>query len=138
MKIPEKHYKAFDAYNEDRKRYDEPWKLWEFADADGPNIAPEWVDARGELSWGEQFIFRRKPATVTICGVELPEPVREPLEDGEEYWVVELDNPGCPTWISDESDKEWLDAGRIHLSEENARAWGDFFVRLMSGRIGNG
>jgi len=133
MKIPEKHHKAFDAYNEDCKRHDMPWKYWQSKDPHG-----EWDHCYGPPQWCPGREYRRKPATVTICGVELPEPVREPLEDGDRYCVVGLADVSllrCE-WCGDSIDKERLHQGRIHRSAEDARAWREFLVGLMSGRIG--
>jgi len=134
MKIPEKHHKAFGSYNEDCKRHDEPWRLWEMR----RDSLGDWEQLRDYPCWNEHCDYRRKPATVTICGIELPEPVREPLEMGEEYWVVGLgfSRPGRCEWDGDHVDQKLLQQGRIRRSAEDARAWREFLVGLMSGRIG--
>jgi hypothetical protein len=68
------------------------------------------------------------PRFITINGFEVPEPVREPLETGEKYWVVSITPFQDPTstfcreypWTYDDFDYIWLERGLIHRTQEAA------------------
>jgi hypothetical protein len=67
--------------------------------------------------------YRVKPKVVNINGYEVPLPVREPLEDSQEYYVaipkVNVE-PMRLFWNSDKYDKHWLECGLVHMTEEAA------------------
>jgi hypothetical protein len=74
--------------------------------------------------------------TITIGGVEVPEPEREPLCIGQQYWVVDLASNGPATQHWGDSgvlDCRWLERGMIHLTEENAQAHTDAIYRANKG-----
>lgn len=55
--------------------------------------------------------------------IGIPEPVREPLKIGQEYWVAEIARSAEQwLWDDDERDWFWLERGLIHLTEEAAEA----------------
>ena len=62
--------------------------------------------------------------TININGYDVPEPVKEPLEDGQLYHTASfLSNDGAPyveTWCNDTIDNQYLNDGLIHLTQENA------------------
>ena len=63
------------------------------------------------------------PKTIRIGEYDVPEPVREPLEDDKEYWIAyfslaELANNF--KWYSDKFDNRALKNGLIHLTKEAA------------------
>lgn len=68
--------------------------------------------------------YRLKPSFIDINGHQVPEPVREPLEVGDRYWVITLEYGACPhVWTG--SDQEiycWIERGLIHLTEAAAEA----------------
>lgn len=69
--------------------------------------------------------FRIKPKTININGHEVPEPVREPLENGQEYYFQEITaeylvDTSC--WGDTSCDKFLLNSGLIHLTREAAEA----------------
>ena len=76
--------------------------------------------------WFQEAIYRAKPAhrPMIICnGVEVPEPVREALAKGDQYY---LPNPYAEDWadrtiwLGDRSDALRLERGCIHLTEAAA------------------
>lgn len=72
----------------------------------------------------DNVLIRRKRKMMTLNGFTFPEPVREPLEDGQECWLV---NPasGAPmkqTWCGTETERWWLSDGLIQLTREDAEA----------------
>ena len=79
-----------------------------------------------------------KPRTITINGIKVPEPVREPLKYGQLYWIVDLASkePRKKHWGSDGFDYRWLDRGMIHLNEDAAEAHTDAIYRANRGETG--
>jgi len=74
--------------------------------------------------------IRIKPETLLINSHEVHEPVREPLKDGQAYWVPDLryygnNNNGDVDnflWSGRTCDLQRLAAGVIHLTKEAAIA----------------
>ena len=67
--------------------------------------------------------YRIKPRTIRIGEYDVPEPCREPLEEGDLYWVAALDVESPPpryTWIGDRIDTICLSRGIIHRTQEAA------------------
>lgn len=66
-----------------------------------------------------------KPKTININGFKVPEPVRDASDCHESliYYIPSLTNSNgvlhC-NWISSEEDYKFLNAGLVHLTEENA------------------
>lgn len=106
-------------YLQDANETDEPWLRWQF------QVAGQWIDPTEPINFDPNLKYRRKPKTILINGFEVPEPVREPLEPGQAYWIADTsvyDSPLLKTiWYGDCFDRRWLAAGLIHLSREAAR-----------------
>ncbi|MGL5225803.1 MAG: hypothetical protein ACRC8Q_10865 [Aeromonas sp.] len=66
--------------------------------------------------------YRIKPKTIKINGFEVPEPVREPLNIGDSFYVANILTDGkCRLkWEGHEWDMEWLENGLIHLTKDAA------------------
>lgn len=69
--------------------------------------------------------FRIKPKTININGHEVPEPVRAPLEVGQEYYLAIPTDPSSKLfmhyrWEGCIVDEKWLSRGLIHLTREAA------------------
>ena len=79
-----------------------------------------------------------KLRTITINGVEVPEPVREPLEQGQEYWLADpVSNIPLPdVWHDSQSNYRLLEKGLIHLTKENANAHMEAMRRANKGETG--
>jgi hypothetical protein len=119
--------------------------------ADGKVV--QWVDLSGE--WHNSNVetilrhisagnyppsrYRVKPATITINGVEVPEPVREALEHGQEYWVVNpLNGGGFNGGVWDENNifcVNWLKRGLIHLTKESAEQHARALIMASGGEV---
>lgn len=85
-----------------------------------------WYEAETP-SWDSTGIYRAKPApalTITVNGIEVPEPVREGLGTNEEYWVA--DPTFTPLykrhWDNLPAEFRWLNSGLIHRTEAAADA----------------
>lgn len=82
--------------------------------------------------------FRIKPTrrrlSVTLANGEVvswPEPVREALKNGKEYWFVDFDGvvEKCE-WDGGGFDKKNLAFGNCHLTKENAQEHADALRRI--------
>lgn len=108
-------------YAEDALETDNPWERWECRQPDGTI----WHSLPEHPIWDEIIEYRRKPRTITINGHEVPEPVREPLEDGQGYFLLDITRGDFADkffWTGGRIDKKWLEHGLIHLTEEAAKA----------------
>jgi hypothetical protein len=64
-----------------------------------------------------------QPKVININGYEVPEPVRKPLQNGTTYHTVSMSGALCIDsyiWSGDSYDRNHLDHGLIHLTEEAA------------------
>ena len=109
-------------YAQDAAETDKPWERWMCMykkDA-------IWRDEFEEHPiWHEDFEYRRKPKTITVNGIEIPEPAREAPKMNEKFFLVDtasstLVNDYC--WSNRIYDNEWLNKGLVHLTEEAAIA----------------
>ena len=68
--------------------------------------------------------YRIKPRTIRIGEYDVPEPVREPLKDGERYFT---EDPSIPSlvwvsfWVGSPVDIHRLENGLIHRTEKAAK-----------------
>jgi len=112
-----KHADLMKQYAEDWAETYAPWKRWE-CDADG------WLPLKDHPYWLSDVKYRRKPRTININGFEVPEPVREPLEEGQLYYVPiigsEFMRLDCRLWNHNDYCTHVLKAGLIHRTQEAA------------------
>lgn len=73
-----------------------------------------------------------KHPTINICGVELPMPATVAPCDGEQYWLSpDPDGCGYLCWTGDEFDISALKACRVHITEDRAKAWEDWWKSMV-------
>ena len=120
MNQPHPHAASMLLYAQDAAETDKPWERWEFKGCDaGFNKClkhPEWND---------HFEYRRKPKTITVNGIEVPEPIREAPKVGEKFFFVDLSVSTLTThfsWENDAFDRDWLNKGLLHFTKEAAIA----------------
>lgn len=80
-----------------------------------------WPKEHANISKGVKY--RIKPSTIRIGEYDVPEPCREPLEEGDLYWVAALDvESPLPryTWRDYRIDTVCLSRGIIHRTQEAA------------------
>ena len=79
-------------------------------------------------TWGTQSEYRFKPAEpkfITVNGIQVPEPVREPLERGQTFWLADANSAAACSllWLGgSEHTARYLSLGLIHLTKEAAQA----------------
>jgi hypothetical protein len=120
---PHKHCKEMAQYAQDAAETDKPWERWEYYS----NRGRGWVSLDISPVWCELVEYRRKPRTININGFDVPEPVREPLKHGQEYYIPIIadffSNPNPYAqfiWTGTPIDNSWLARGLIHLPKEAA------------------
>ncbi len=69
-----------------------------------------------------QWLFRRKPRTIRIGDLDVPEPMREAPAFGAQYWIASVNKKEVVdlVWQNDTVDKQWLAAGLCHTTKEAA------------------
>ena len=109
-------------YAEVARTNPEPWREFECKN----KCAGMWHTLTTNPSWIARIEYRRKPRTIRIGDYDVPEPVRESLEDGQVYFAVALlvREDKVPAykleWEGDLIDIRLLEQGRIHLTKEAA------------------
>lgn len=81
---------------------------------------------------------RPRPRTITIAGMEVPEPLREPLDHRKRYYVAIPTDEGLvfkTAWNGDRGDDIWLRRGLIHLTEDAARQHARALIRASGGEV---
>lgn len=83
----------------------------------------DWRDMSCDFLFYEHVKYRLKPSFIDINGHQVPEPVREPLEDDQEYWIADIRYAvSVFNWENNDADNRWLERGIIHLTKEAAEA----------------
>lgn len=96
------------------------------------------TDCDGEPLWHEDTDYRIKPKTIRIGDLDVPEPVREALKNGQEYFIASIGGKsfgGKDTWKGDEYDNRWLSRGLIHLTSEAAELHAKALILVSGGKI---
>ena len=131
--MPHKYLDCFIAMAERAKECDTPWDVLQYHWDVSTEAMMHWQDCAQEtvshlIYATPNMLFRIKPRTVT-CTLTYPEPSRVKPEMGQKYYTAYYDcnskGEWCvPSnkWEDNEIDNVWLNNGRIHLKEEDARA----------------
>lgn len=112
------HAESMLLYAQDALEIDKPWERWE-CNHDGA----EWYGLTNNPVWSPSMAYRRKPKTILVNGIEVPEPVRKPLKESEPYWLAVPTNRNRAVsivWLDDKDDEYVLQCGLIHLTKEAA------------------
>lgn len=118
IKMKHRHAELMMQYARDALETNKPWERWEFYDS-----FHEWVEMSKDSAFLESREYRRKPKTININGFKVPEPIKEPLEIGDKYYIPGIiweDEYKMFTWGDDRYDHKYLAVGFIHLDRESA------------------
>ncbi|TDB41048.1 hypothetical protein [Photorhabdus khanii] len=124
------HAELMMQYAQDAMRTDEPWLLWE-GSLNGGDL---WENLRLHPTWHQDIKYRRKPEMITIGKVSFPKPVDHELKDGQEYWVAGP-NFFQGFWGGYNFEKEKLEYGIIHLTQEAAQQHRDALIKINKGEF---
>ena len=119
------HAKMMALYALDAAETDKPWERWEEYRR---SELIGWISVNKHPEWDDCTEYRRKPRTIHINGIEVPEPCREPLACDTKYympalvWSVDDLNGGWfgSEWGDDDIDHTRLNSGIVHLTKEAA------------------
>lgn len=80
------------------------------------------------------------PPMRSINGHEHPEPVREPLENGQRYWIPLAEEDDLTyvdgyEWSGCQVDMTWLKRGLLHLTREAAEAHARAIILAGGGEV---
>ena len=135
-----KHAALIMEYAKLAQEHERPWEFFEYRYNDGHpnNEVSAWMSIGMSPLDMDNVEVRLKQRTITLPdGTVLPEPVREAPEFTNVYylpWPRSTSNDTYKmwwrSWNNDEYDEIYLSSGLIHLTEANARAWWNYFVRL--------
>ena len=120
MSISHPHAASMLLYAQDAAETDKPWERWEFTS----NYAG-FNKCLKHPEWNDHFEYRRKPKTITVNGIEVPEPIREELKNLERYYLAYPFSEELYSeyyWTGAKPDKLWLENGLIHSTREAAIA----------------
>ena len=111
-----KHAALMMQYAQDAQETETPWERWQVL-RDGT-----WYTMLDYPLWHCSLEYRRKPKTIRIGEFDVPEPVREPLEEGQKCWTPDVPFAARElVWCGGSYDKFLLEAGLIHLTREAAQ-----------------
>lgn len=116
------HAEAMAQYARDAVETDTPWRRWQVDSGNG------WRPCQSSPRWVRSCRYRRKPRTITINGHEVPEPMREPPEEGTKYFVPCVYHQ-CgfrqTVWTGGCTRHRHLLKGIVHLTWQAAQAHAD-------------
>lgn len=118
-------------YAEIAQTTDKPWTHFEVRQ----NDSCVWKAIHLPMRFYSHMEYRLKPErkTIRIGEYDVPEPVREPLENGTACWYPKLSNIDLIDgyiWCNDDTDVRMLSNGLIHLTEEAAKAHAEALLSL--------
>ncbi|CDG98431.1 conserved hypothetical protein [Xenorhabdus bovienii str. puntauvense] len=109
---------------------DRPWEYFQLK-----TIYGKWSDCGETMNFNKNIEYRLKPRTTRIGSVDVPEPVREPLENDTDYYVPNLTGyvglmSSEITWENHDSDYALLQRGLIHLDHKSAEIHAQALISL--------
>ena len=109
------------------RKYTSIWYNFDVKDVGAcSNLLQPLGKAAGKHEW------RLAPKTIKIGQYEVPEPVREPLNPGQKFWVVSPFNGlDSYTWDGDKEDFFALESGFVHLGEQDAQQHYEVLKKLL-------
>ena len=81
---------------------------------------------------------RRRPRTITIAGIEVPEPMREAPPKGTQYHCPDLLERGEVSWVNwsgQSLDYQYLARGICHYTEEAAQQHARALIIASGGEV---
>ena len=110
-------------------------KRWQYQYRDS------WINCDGEPDWYEHTpAFRLKPRTISVTlqngdVLEFPEPVREPLQDGDIFWFKPFVMKMCSDfWHNTKGNLQLLADNRVFITQADCQAAHDAIQAILSQR----
>ena len=125
-----KHAELMKLYAEDAMETDKPWERWESKTPKGC----DWFQLDDHPFWFVRQKYRRKPKTIRIGEYDVPEPVREPLKEDQEYYYPAVGSESFSyrgQWENTGNvHHRLLGRGLVHLTREAASIHGKALASL--------
>ena len=123
------HAELMAQYAEDAKVHDEPWELWQH------EAVGTWIDCVSHPCWCSDSRYRRKPRTVKIGDIEVPEPCKVALDYRQEYFIPLLTTAGASlrTGNGDKHDLYVLESNLVHLDFQSAEIHAKALIEVSKG-----
>lgn len=94
-----------------------------------------WEDVNNP-SWYEDCEYRIKPKTIAIGGMQVPAPRATPPRNGQEYWVLLVEDEEISfVWAGDDCDYTRLKHRVIHDTQEGARLHREALIKVSGGEV---
>ena len=108
-----------------------------------PDCVGAWIPARGSGQvWialhDSEWEVRRRPRTITIAGIEVPEPMREAPPKGANIYIADLLKRAlvtCSSWDGTRWDFLQLQRGHCHLTREAAQQHARALIIASGGKV---
>lgn len=121
-------------YAKDAAESETPWRDWEYLV--GGDV--KWATCFNHPSWNADDVYRRKPKTIRIGDMEVPDPMKTKPERGSRYYcpnVISTDLNDIHIWCDDFYDNEILNKGFCHATQEAATAHAKAFIKISGGKV---
>lgn len=123
-------------YAKDAAEHAEPWLLWERSDDDGANWDPMMLGEGFDARW----MYRRKPRTIRIGEIDVPEPLRVEPEPSTPCFVPSIFNADISdddklVWMGSEAAGRLLRRGFLHATREAAEAHARALIAVSGGEV---
>ena len=118
-----------------RERPEDWWREFEFR-CGGWNTAESGTSVLRAVAGGSHV--RRRPRTITIAGIEVPEPMREAPTRGTQYHCPDLLMRGLTSWAGwseAKTDYQSLARGICHYTEEAAQQHARALIIASGGEV---
>ena len=110
---------------------------WEARNKDYPNatLSPASDYACIVMGSPDSWTVRRKPKTIRIGDLDVPEPMRVAPPAGTHYWIVSVSEEFSysSTWAGDKSDFYCLERGLCQLTKEAAETHRKALILVSGG-----
>lgn len=126
------HAESMAQYAEDAKTSETPWELWQMKSVDGV-----WRGCEAHPVWVSSTVYRRKPKTHVVNGVEIPDLRIDPKE-GDRFYLVdptEGDLTYRYTHTGDDCDEVWVSRRLCYEPTEAGREAAILHSKVMLGLV---
>lgn len=136
MNEPNRHAALMRQYMEELILDPKAYRNWELK----PAWCYEWGDADAvHLDWLEGWDYRRKAKTITIGGIEVPDPMRVAPKVGDRYYTLNTARTALYdlfSWDDHGFDRAALKRGMCHKTKESAIAHAHAIIIASGGTVG--
>lgn len=126
------HAENMRLYAEDAATTATPWCNWQYRDKGSED---EWHPCILSPLWSIDIEYRRKPRTIMIGGVAVPEPLRTAPPPGTTVYIVDICTSSmvCPhVWAYGHYHGLLIERGVAHLTREAAQQHANALIKFSA------